>query len=324
MHVVKRRGLFSVIGILFFGVGSTTLLAQPLTFSLKFEDVVQSTGVGFDDPVSGASRRAQLSTVASQIGPYLNHPGGNVSVNVLSSETDGTGVPVLGQACHDLSPFGVFFEPYSLQAAEFVIAPFCDDGGHMTIAIDFGFQFDYDPANGTAGWDFDSATKQGLIHGMGYGSNGVVAGPPPYGGSSSGQAISFSRMTDFLFFDEDGISRVWDWSGPYNGDPLVPLADGDVFFNDGPFGNSFPLALGGEDSFMYSGVSTDLMSPLTPGVAQSRLRHNDLAALAAVGWDVQFGVPEPSSGGSAMIGVLFLFGMMRRGKRLPRASSPIS
>lgn len=296
-------------------------LGQGMSFSVTFEDVDNATGVGFDHPANGSQRRSAFLSAANDLAGNFNHPGASVSLHVLTSETDGNGAPVVGKACHGVSQFatnGGFYEPYSLLQAEsptYSSSMVCPEGGTMNVRFDFGDGFDYDSSDGVVGWDFETVAKHGMVRGMGYGSDGNVAGPDtPYGESTYNPSRyrSFDSMSEYLHFDVDGTEPLWGPVGNYHGEPTIPLTDGDVFFHDGPFGNVFPMSLGGENQMLFSGVGSDLMSPLQRGIALPDLSSNDVAALSAIGWDIQSVVPEPSSHGLGIIGLLFLFGTARR------------
>lgn len=321
MQLPSRFRISYSIVVLFLLLGAPSAVGQGMSFSITFDDVDNATGVGFDDPVFGSVRRSALLSSANELAAYFNHPGASVSLQVLESETDGSGLPVVGKACHDVSQFstnGGFFEPYSLLQAEsptYSSSQVCPNGGTMNATFDFGDVYDFDSSDGVVGWDFDTVAKHGMLRGMGYGSDGILAGGnTPYGRSSydPSRNRSFDAMSQYLFFDEFGTEPLWGPVGTYNADPNAPLADGDVFFHDGPFGHVFPLALGGEEQMLFSGVGSDLMAPLQRGTSRPFLTNNDIGVMAAVGWDIEAVVPEPGSAGMALVGLLFLLGTARR------------
>ena len=65
-----------------------TASADPITWNVTYNDVVNSTNVGFDDPILGATRRATFEAVLDYVGSVLN-AGGNVDFVVRNSKTDG-------------------------------------------------------------------------------------------------------------------------------------------------------------------------------------------------------------------------------------------
>jgi len=58
------------------------------TFTVTFEDVFRKTGVGFDSPDSGLSRRETLRTVLLYLSSVLD-VAGTADLVVLASQTDG-------------------------------------------------------------------------------------------------------------------------------------------------------------------------------------------------------------------------------------------
>ncbi|RMF41062.1 MAG: hypothetical protein D6753_10400, partial [Planctomycetota bacterium] len=61
-----------------------------ITFNVTFDDVTSNTGVGFDDPTDGATRRNTFSAVLGYIDSVLDH-NGTLDIRVRASETDGGG-----------------------------------------------------------------------------------------------------------------------------------------------------------------------------------------------------------------------------------------
>lgn len=61
-----------------------------VTFQVEYLDVTNSTGVGFDDPTLGATRRSTAAAVLSYMASVLPHDG-SALIEFQESQTDGTG-----------------------------------------------------------------------------------------------------------------------------------------------------------------------------------------------------------------------------------------
>ena len=75
-------------------ISASTAKAGNATFALTFGDVTNTTGVGFDDPTLGATRRATAQAVADYLNSVLNTSPASpptIEIDFADSETDGTG-----------------------------------------------------------------------------------------------------------------------------------------------------------------------------------------------------------------------------------------
>ena len=125
-----------------------------VTFNLEFLDVTTATGVGFDDPIDGPTRRATAEAVFAYIASVLPHSG-SADIRFQPSQTDGSGF--LGQA----QPLG----DIALIACQTVFpithiitgvdpSPGLPDG---VITIDFGYSYN-EGLGPVGGGEFDLFT----------------------------------------------------------------------------------------------------------------------------------------------------------------------
>ena len=106
-------------------------------FDIVYQDVEESSGVGFDDPEFGESRRATLWAVLDYLGSVLDVPG-RADLIVRVSQTDGSGA--LASAGPFLVPESGFQGGLVFEHLTSGVDPISDspDG---TVSVDFGFQW---------------------------------------------------------------------------------------------------------------------------------------------------------------------------------------
>jgi cysteine-rich repeat protein len=145
-------------------------------FTVTYEDVNFETGVGFDDPVSGAARRDTLRAVLLYLTSVLDVPG-TADLLVRASQTDGRGA--LASAGPYLLPFSGFQGGLVFEHLTTAVDPLSDelDG---TLTVDFGYRWSTD-ADGPSSVEFDlySTLLHGVTHALGIlsvvGSDGTSA-----------------------------------------------------------------------------------------------------------------------------------------------------
>jgi len=120
-------------------------------FFLEYLDVSMANGIGFDDPVLGATRRATAQAVFDYMASVLPH-GGSADIQFQASETDGSGF--LGSAQPLANPFlaecQVAF-PVTHLITGVDPNPGLPDG---IITLDFGYSYN-DGLGPPAGGEFD-------------------------------------------------------------------------------------------------------------------------------------------------------------------------
>jgi cysteine-rich repeat protein len=261
------------------------------TFRVFYYDLLLDTGVGFDDPVSGAARRNTLRAVLEYIASVLDVPG-TADLDVLASQTDGTGA--LATAGPYLLPelgfqAGFVYEHLTTGADPLALV---SDG---TIVIDFGFTWnsDTDPVSGLER-DLYTALLHEASHALGIVS--IVGSDARSVLLNTEQAGGFTFFDAFLIRESTETAIVLE-GGAYNAD-ADDMSSGDLAFAGerarGSFGG-FPPVFSPDPFLPGSSIghwSLDagpdaVMRPELPvGIERRRYTAWELQALGDLGYDV--------------------------------------
>lgn len=161
-------------------------------FTVSYEDVNFETGVGFDDPVSGAARRDTLRAVLLYVSSVLDVPG-TADLLVRASQTDGRGA--LASAGPYLLPFSGFQGGLVFEHLTSAVDPLSDelDG---TLTVDFGYRWSTD-ADGPSPVEFDLYST--LLHEVTH-ALGILSVVGSDGGSALGNQGGFGLFSIFDSF----------------------------------------------------------------------------------------------------------------------------
>lgn len=279
-----------------------SLLHADITWTVTFNDVVNNTNVGFDDPGLGAVRQATVLSVFDYINTVVDENGA-AEFRFNNSQTDGNG------ALASAGPF-FFSTPGFTNGFLFDHATTGDDPfpdfPDATSTVDFGYNWNSDLSN-PAGNQFDLFTVllHEVTHAMGFlsllQSNG-----------SSGIGANVYSVYDSFLERVDG-TQLFPNGPTFEGVP-GDLTSGSIFF-DGPgarAGNNGnrvevyapnPFNGGSSISHLDPGAhSTSVMNPaIAPGVSKRIYSSQDLGVLSDIGWTLH-AVPEP--GTMAIWGIL--------------------
>ncbi|MCL4693389.1 MAG: hypothetical protein KJ060_12880 [Candidatus Hydrogenedentes bacterium] len=204
--------------------GTDPAKAGNLTFNLVFNDVVNSTTVGFDDATEGATRRAQALAVANYLNDVLNeNTGATIDITFNNSQTDGTGF---------LASAGTFFtlsNGYTSGIAHQHITSGTDPSGSVvdiTVTVDFGYTWNSD-AGAPAGGEYDLASVllHEYTHGLGFSAAADASGLSTINGTNPG---SFTNLTDGLLRGTGSVD-LWNAAFTFVG-AAADLISNDVFF----------------------------------------------------------------------------------------------
>ena len=145
------------------GVGSDPVIAG--VFTVTYEDVLEGTGVGFDSPTSGSTRRRTLHEVLAYLSSILDVPG-TADLIVLESQTDGR--LALAAAGPFLRPRIGFQGGLVFEHLTTGVDP-SDELFDGTVAVDFGFVWNSD-ADTTSALEFDlyTALLHEVTHALGF------------------------------------------------------------------------------------------------------------------------------------------------------------
>lgn len=275
------------------------------TFNVEYLDVTNNTNVGFDDPVSGATRRATLAAVFAYIATVIDETG-SADIEVNPSQLDGSGA---------LASAGTLFFITNNCTSGLVfqhITTGVDPTGSAvdgTMTVDFGYNWNEDQGP-VAGGEFDlfSVLLHEVTHALGFLSltdaNGVGLG---------GTTTRAGGFDDFIA-NGNGLALINCASGAFLGttNDLIGLNNG--VKHTGPNTAAAWAALGNAGSAsLYapnpyqSGSSTSHWNTNDPAVPSSAvMRHSisagvehrvyttlDLGALADIGYALTTVTPGP-------------------------------
>jgi hypothetical protein len=218
-------------------------------FTVEFLDVTNGTGVGFDDPVTGATRRATVGAVFAYLQALLANTG-SCEIEFNESQLDGTGFlatagplfPDPGDACVD--PLTVTNITTGVDAFP------ADPDGRCT--VDFGYTWNDDLGAPTgAETDLFSVILHELTHALGFSASIGCTSP-------TGIDTRFKNWDPFM--EESGTAFITCPDANYAGADLT----GDLRLNAGPV-NAAWQALGNPGS-------PPLFSP-SPCVPGSSISH---------------------------------------------------
>lgn len=257
------------------------------TFFITYDDVGDSSGVGFDHPTEGADRRARMEDALRYIANVLNESG-DLDVLIKPSETDGGGFLASAGTLFS-SADTTFTNGEAFDVLRSGLNP--DNGEEIFVTVNFGFT--WYAGEGTPGvgeFDLQSVLTHEITHGM-----GVI-----HLSDENGDAALFNNVYSVWesFIERSGGSDLW---------ALNPtLADfvgvvGDLTSDDLVFTGSEAVSAFGSDPPVYapgfysggsiishfdSGIAGGaVMEPtFSPGEVIREYAPVEIGALVDVGW----------------------------------------
>ena len=313
------RNVSFLIAIVAFSAGNTF---ADINWNVTFNDVLNNTNNGFDDPTLGLTRRNTFNSVLTYINTVLDHTG-TVDFTVNNSQTDGTGFLASAGTFYFTGPNGFSNGLFFDHATTGIDPTGAIHDGQAT--FDFGYNWNSE-LDATAGTEFDlfTVSLHEVTHAMGFSS---LVSPTGVSEISGGDPGVFSVLDSFLELG-DGTD-LFGPGGNFLGTGADLVSD-DVFFN----GANAVAANGGNPVKMYapnpyeSGSSISHVDTATfpsavmahaiaPGVEKRGYTALDSAILADIGWNITVAaVPEPSALLLVATGVIPLVSRRRRRARL--------
>ena len=293
----NRKPLGAISGALAILLACPQWAPAAITWNITFNDVVNNTGVGFDDATLGATRQATFISVTGYLNTILN-ANGTVDFLVNNSDTDGAGSLASAGSLVFTGPNG-FSNGLVYQHAITGIDPAANpsDG---SATFDFGYNWNSDLSAPTGGEvDLFTVALHEISHAIGFSS---FLNSDGTSGISGGDPGVFSVYDSFLELG-DGTSLFNAGAGDYTG-TAADLISNDVYFG----GANAMAANGGSPVAVYSpGTFNDGSSighitaagavmnfSVASGVEKREYLAIELGILQDIGWSL-VAVPEPSS-----------------------------
>jgi len=277
-------------------LGPAPTAEADILWNITFNDVENNTGVGFDDPTLGATRRSTVMAVTNFINTVILD-NGVIDLVIGNSQTDGGGFLGAAGPFFFTGPDG-FRNGFAFEHATTGVDPL-PGAPDASAVFDFGFNFNSDTDAPTSSEiDLFSVVLHEFTHALGFVSLLNADGT----GLNGDNPDVFSVFDSFLELG-DG-TPLFGAGGEFLGDP-DDLTSDDVFF-DGPNarkangGNPVkifaPDAFAGGSSLSHTSPSAfpnTLMNPaIGPGQQRRMFSEVEIGILADLGYTV---IPEPSS-----------------------------
>lgn len=272
-----------------------------ITWNVTFEDVVNSTNVGFDDPVLGATRRATFLSAFDYLNTILDE-NGSADILVKASQTDGSGFLAAAGPYFFTSPFG-FQNGFVFEHATTGMDP-SGSVPDATITFDFGYTWNSETDDPT-GSEFDLLTValHEITHTLGFLSLVDKDGNSLLGGMNPGV---FSVYDSFL--ERGDGTKLFSAGGNFDGSS-ADLTSNNVFFG-GPNaeaangGNAVKVyapntfAPGSSISHIQLGIGEVMQYSVGKGIKRRAFTAQEVGILRDIGWTIAASsnpIPEPMS-----------------------------
>ena len=271
--------------------------------NLQFDDVLNNTGVGFDDPTHGLARRDTVQSVMNYVSSQLDPSVYSTAIDyrIQNSQMDGSGFLASSGPYFFSSPNG-YGNGFVYDHATTGIDP---SGGFPDSIATFDFGYNWHPgtsANPGGLFDLFSVTLHEFTHSMGFLTLMNSSGVSSISGTDPGVFGVFAS-----FLERGDGTQLFGPGGDFLGN-LGDLTSDDVFF-DGP---NATAANGGNPIKIYApgtfqpGSSFAHLDPMLnalmnpsfgPGVEKREWTTYDSAILQDIGWEFSgaTAVPEPGS-----------------------------
>ena len=226
------------------------------TYNPIYLDVVNATGIGFDDPVDGATRRATVSAVFAYIDTIIDESG-TLDIEFQESQTDGSGSLASAGPFVHLSPTG-FHGGFAFDHLTTGVDP--SPAPDALATVDFGYTWNSGLGAPSAGeFDLFSVLLHEITHGLGILS--FVEGDGTSAIANTANEGVYTLFDDFL--ETSGGKDLLLSAGKRN------LSASDVTSNDVVFAGPISTTVLGSVPPIYS------PSPYDPG---SSIGHFDFSA----------------------------------------------
>ena len=298
---MKRAMPLPLTGVLLAVTWSASAQAG-IIFNVTFEDVVNTTGVGFDHGTLGESRRNTFNAALTYIDTVLDHSG-TADIVVEDSQTDGSGFLAAAGPYLSTTPNG-FQNGYMFEHVTTGTDPSAGSPD-ASVTFDFGYTWNSETdAPGGSEFDLMTVSLHEVTHSLGFLS---LVGADGKSRLTSSDPGVFSVYDSFLE-NGDGTA-LFGAGGDYLG-TTADLTSGDVWF-DGPNATAAnggtPVKIYAPGTFAtgssishvdHAQISTAVMQyAIGPGTQRRTYTAPELGILNDIGYTLssQDTIPEPTT-----------------------------
>jgi hypothetical protein len=306
MKFSRRFPLFAIALTCLSACLSACSILEAGTYNVSFDDIINNTGNGFDDPTFGATRVSTVNSVLAYIDSELDLPGA-LDLRFLNSETDGGGFLAAAGPLFFTGPNG-FQNGTAFTHLTTNVDPIVgDDDARVT--FDFGYTWNNDLSAPTVSeFDLFTVTLHEVTHGLGFLSLLGGKSPTPTVGTSgiTGTDPGVFSVYDSFLERGDGTKLFTGAAGDFTG-VAADLTSNDLFFGGANAkaangGNSVqvyaPASFAQGSSLSHVQAATTMNFQVAPGIQRRSYSAQEVAILQDIGYSLASAtasVPEPSS-----------------------------
>lgn len=321
----KRHNSGKVKSILIASTLAIGFAAQPAQAALSFTFNYISPGQGFDDPVSGATRKTALNEAADLLGAYFSNYTANLTYDVTSFSNNTSTLASAGSSMYVVAGS---FQKTAVQTKILSNGTTDINGATADGTIDWNFfnAWGLTDSVSNSEFDFKSVAIHELLHSFGFSGNGNAYGSG-LAHNAPGTADTWSIFDQFLT-DASGETLVSP-GGIFDTTKLASLTggSGSVLFS----GDNAKAANGGLGVNMYApgtysegssishlddntaALSQMIMtSSVSAGLKTRALSTIEIGILKDIGYTQIAAVPVPGSVWFMLTGMLGMLGLNHR------------